>query len=204
MAFKIWDPFTDYIEAIAKEFKDEEQILVFDICNEPFAYGNNFELKDIVEKYELEWLRRIADLLRKSGVTQPIGVGSTGLEPMEIFDDFCDVYLTHLYYIGGPIEKFEGKVLSFVKEAQKNNKPLICSECCWGSLDDKNRSELIKGTLSTFKKYGVGFVAHALQYCGCTDLHDITDGRLTENIGNLCFVNKDGSLRPYHEVFNEF
>ena len=45
-------------------------------------------------------------------------------------------------------------------------KPIITSECCWGSLDDEKRAELIRGALTVFKKYGVGFVAHALQYCG--------------------------------------
>ena len=38
----------------------------------------------------------------------------------------------------------------------------------------------------------------------CFDLHDPCDGRVTPNIGNLCFINKDGSVRPYHEIFNEF
>jgi hypothetical protein len=63
---------------------------------------------------------------------------------------------------------------------------------------------LIRVTLSTFQKYGIGFVAHALQYCGCADLHNPEDGRVSPKIGNLCFINKDGSVRPYHEIFNEF
>ena len=92
----------------------------------------------------------------------------------------------------------------FVEESKKNNKPLIVSECCWGSFDDAERAKLIRGALTVFNKYNIGFVAHALQYCGCADLHDFGDGRTTPNIGNLCFVNKDGKIRPHHEVFNEF
>lgn len=201
---KFGDPFGDYVEALAEEFKDEENILVWDLCNEPLAYNGDFPLKEYIKKYELEWLARMAALLRSCHVSQPLGIGSTGGESMEIFGDICDVYLTHLYYTGGPAEKFEEKILRFVAEAQKNDKPLICSECCWGSTDDKKRSELIKVTLDLFKKHGVGYVAHALQYCGCTDLHDRADGRLTEAIGNLCFINKDGSVRPYHEIYNEY
>lgn len=201
---KYGDPFTDYVEALAKEFKNEENILVWDICNELFAYNPQFPLKEVVQKYELEWLTRMSDLLRKSGVTQPLGIGSTGGESMEIFGDIIDVYLTHLYYRGEPIEEFETYVKGFLEESKRNGKPLISSECCWGSSDDKTRGDLIKSSLEVFKKYNIGYVAHAMQYCGCTDLHDRCDGRLTSDIGNLCFINKDGSVRPYHEIYNEF
>ena len=201
---KFGDPFTDYIDALCEAFGDEEQILVWDICNEPFAYNGDFPMKETIMKYELEWLQRMADRMRANNVSQPLGVGSTGMQSMEIFGDICDVYLTHLYYRMGETVYFENKVKRFVAESQKNGKPLICSECCWGSVDDKERAELIRVTLSTFQKFGIGFVAHALQYCGCADLHGPDDGRLTPNIGNLCFINKDGSMRPYHEVFNEF
>lgn len=201
---KFGDPFTDYIDALCEAFGDEEQILVWDICNEPFAYNGDFPMKETIMKYELEWLQRMADRMRANNVSQPLGVGSTGMQSMEIFGDICDVYLTHLYYRMGETVYFENKVKRFVAESQKNGKPLICSECCWGSVDDKERAELIRVTLSTFQKFGIGFVAHALQYCGCADLHGPGDGRLTPNIGNLCFINKDGSMRPYHEVFNEF
>ncbi|MBP3371187.1 MAG: cellulase family glycosylhydrolase [Clostridia bacterium] len=195
--------FEDYIDALCQAFREEERILVWDICNEPLAYNGDFPMREVVQEYELQWLHRMADRVRYNNVTQPLGLGSTGDQPMEVFGDVCDVYLTHLYF-RGDFEKFEADVARFVEESQKSGKPLISSECCWGSLDDKYRGELIRGTLSTFQKYGVGFVAHALQYCGCTDLHDPCDGRVTPDIGNLCFINKDGSLRPYHDVYNEF
>lgn len=201
---KFGDPFSDYIDALCDAFGDEEQILVWDICNEPMAYNGDFPERETIQKYELEWLHRVADRMRANNVSQPLGLGSTGMQPMEIFGDVCDVYLTHLYYRNGETVYFENKVKRFVAESEKTGKPLICSECCWGSVDDKERAELIRVTLSTFQKYGIGFVAHALQHCGCADLHGPEDGRLTPNIGNLCFINKDGSMRPYHEVFNEF
>lgn len=201
---KYGDPFVDYIDALVAEFSQEEQILVWDICNEPFAYNNDFPWKEMIQKYELEWLTRMADRLRSGGVVQPLGIGSIGNEPMNIFGDIIDVYLTHLYYTGGPADKFESKVKRFAEEAKSNNKPLITSECCWGSFDDKTRADIMETSLQIFKKYDIGFVAHALQYCGCADLHDTCDGRTSPEIGNLCFIMKDGSIRPYHEVFNKY
>ena len=196
--------FEDYIDALADAFGNEERILVWDICNEPFAYNGDFPMKETVKKYELEWLERMAARMRANGVSQPLGIGSTGDEPMEIFNNACDVYLTHLYYRGGDVKTFDDTVRRFAEEAEKFGKPLITSECCWGSLDDAHRAELIRVALSTFKKYNVGYAAHALWYSGCADLHNPEDGRVTPDIGNLCFINKDGSLRPYHEIYNEF
>ena len=146
----------------------------------------------------------MAARMRANKVSQPLGIGSTGDQPMEIFNNMCDVYLTHMYYRGEEISKFEDTVRGFVAESKKFDKPLITSECCWGSLDDKERERFISVALSTFKKYGVGFVAHALWYSGCADLHDPCDGRVTDNIGNLCFIRKDGTLRPHHEIYNDF
>lgn len=201
---KFGDPFGDYIDALATEFAQEERILVWDLCNEPFAYNGKFAWKELIQQYELDWLKRMAQRLRDNNITQPIGIGSTGAEPMAIFKDFIDVYLTHLYYCGGSVEDFFNWVGQFAEEAKAHDKPLITSECCWGSFDDKTRADIIEVSLSTYKKHGVGYVAHALQYCGCADLHDLCDGRATEQIGNLCFINKDGSIRPYHEVFNRY
>lgn len=201
---KFGSPFTKYIDDIAENFKDEEQVLVWDVCNEPLAYNNNeFPAMDIIKEYELRWLHEMADRLRMHGVSQPLGIGSTGDEAMETFGDICDVYLTHFYYTGN-LEKFDAKVKRFCDEAIKNGKEIISSECCWGSLDDQKRGEFINGTLSTLKKYNVGFVAHALWTCGCTDLHDITEGAITQNIGNLAFIKKDGTIRPYHEAYNDY
>ena len=200
---KFGDPFGDYIDALADAFGKEKQILVWDVCNEPFAYGGNFPLKDEVFPHELAWIQRMTNRLR-SKVTQPIGIGSTGKHSMRDFGGIFDVYLTHLYYRGENVEVFEKRVKSFVDEANEDGCPLIVSECCWGSNDDFERAKLARTTLETFKKYNIGFVAHALQYCGCADLHNACDGRLTDNIGNLAFTTKDGSMRPHHEVFNEF
>ena len=108
---KFGDPFLDYVDALAAAFKEEEQILVWDVCNEPLAYlTTSFELRDVIMPHEIAWLRRMADRLRAGKVQQPIGVGSTGRETMRVFEDIFDVYLTHMYFKGDNIENFEKKV----------------------------------------------------------------------------------------------
>lgn len=200
---KFGDPFGDYIDALGKAFGKEERILVWDICNEPFAYCKDFPLRDEVMPHELAWLRRMTERMR-TYTDVPMGISATGGHSMRVFEGIFDVYLTHLYYTGDDVKEFERTVARFAQEASEDGCPLISSECCWGSLDDKVRADMMRVTLDTFKKYGVGFVAHALQYSGCTDLHDPIDGRLTMDIGNLAFTRKDGTMRPYHELYNEY
>ncbi len=197
--------FEDYIDALCDEFKDEEQILVWDLCNEPFAYSNDFPLKDEVLPHEQAWLYKIADRMRKNNVIQPLGVGGWCAETDKYYDEISDIYLTHLYCIDpDKAEGFDEFVKEYTDELRQKGKSLIVSECCWGSFDDERRVQLIKASLDAFTNHGAGFVVHALQYSGCADLHDYDDGRTSPEIGNLCFVNKDGTLRPGHDIFNKY
>ena len=197
--------FEDYVDALCAEFKNEEQILIWDICNEPFAYNIDFPLKDAVEIHEKAWLRKIYDRLKGNNVIQPLGISGTGEQTADFYDEFCDIHLTHFYCRNvEDAEMFDNDIKKYTDFLKEKGKVLITTECCWGSFDDKKRVELIKITLDTFTKYGIGYLAHALQYSGCADLHDFGDGRTTPDIGNLCFVNKDGSVRPGHDIFNKY
>ena len=143
--------------------------------------------------------------MRGNDVKQPLGVGGKGVEDVEYYDEISDIHLTHLYCTNPDyVEKYDNKIKKYAEYLKERGKPLIVSECCWGSFDDAKRTTLIKLSLDLFTKYNAGYVVHALQYSGCADLHDLGDGRTTPDIGNLCFVNKDGSLRPGHDVFNDY
>lgn len=201
---KYGNPFDKYVDMLCDRFCDEERILVWDMCNEPYAYNSDFPMKNEIKPFETKWLKNLYSKMKEK-VSQPLGIGSTGGEPLSEFNDFCDVFLTHLYYQGNTeLSDFDEYVASFANDAKRYGKPLISSECCWGSTDNKKRAELIKATLDTFAKYNIGFVAHALAYSLCTDLHDSEDGRVSPDIGNLAFMTKDKMIRPYHEIFNEY
>jgi hypothetical protein len=81
--------------------------------------------------------------------------------------------------------------------AKKLGKPMICTECCWGAMDDDaERARIVRANLQALKQYGIGFFPHALWTSGVADLHK---GGLY-----MPFILEDGSLRPGHEVYNEF
>jgi hypothetical protein len=82
-------------------------------------------------------------------------------------------------------------------------KPVIFTECCWGSLNDEVRASIVEASLQTFVEIGAGFLPHALQESLAPDLHRPEFGKV-ERPGFMAFVMMDGSLRPGHDLFNKY
>ena len=201
-----------YIKKIVKAHKDDERILIWDICNEPFSYGRNTEYREFMEPYEIVWLKKMTDLCHAAGVTQPCGIGdycSDGsTERMEKIEDFVDIFLIHPYYYYSDEqvktkskEGFYELLMKYIDFAKQNNKPILSDETCWGSRDNQIRATIIENTLHAHKKAHLGFVAHALNWSHNPDLHDDSEDPLNFP-GNLMFITKDGKIRECHEIFN--
>jgi hypothetical protein len=119
-----------------------------------------------------------------------------------------DVIIIHPYYIGEQSDtakkaEFERLLDSFAALAKKQNKGIVASETCWGSLDDRWRVENIRYTMTELKKRGIGIIPHALHHSLVADLHLPEYGPVGPP-GDLRFINADGSLRKGHEVYNDF
>jgi len=203
--------FQPYLDVIVGEHKKDERILLWDICNEPFAYTKRVEDMKEVEVMEYKWLEetykhcKSLDLIAPVGASLHFGHGRAGIERIE---PISDVLLIHPYYVAehDDVEeknKFEGILDEYVNFKEQVGKPMLATETCWGSLDDKWREENIRYTLTELKKRNIGWTVHALHHSGVADLHRPEFGPL-DVPGNLSFIEKDGSLRPGHDVFNEF
>lgn len=211
--------FDSYIEKMVKPHKDDERILIWDVCNEPYSYGNNQTYIDFIEPYETAWLKKICDMCHAAGVIQPVGISNFELgtyeermERHEKLADFVDVFLIHPYYYQSDYDVTGATALNpdgfaellneYKQLSKKYNKPILTTETCWGSRDDKIRAEIVKLSLKAHNDVGIGFVAHALHWSHCADLHNDSDGPLGR-AGNLAFITRDDKLREGHEVFNE-
>jgi hypothetical protein len=198
--------FDAFLEALVGRHKDDPRILAWDLCNEPFFYGPQFPQKAIVMEAERAWLKSLRDTCKALGVQAPITVGIVGMWP-EAIDPLCDVLSIHAY-LGNNSEaarkSFAQSLDGAAAFARKAGKPLLATECCWGSLDDKVRVELIRNTLAELKQRNIGWTAYLLHHSLVADAHRPQFGPLSKHAGNLAFIEADGSLRPGHEVFNEF
>lgn len=206
--------YDSYFEKIVAPHKKDDRILIWDICNEPYSFGGNKEYREFMEAYETAWLRKMYDMCHNAGVVQPCGISHyanrENLGFIEKTEPFTDVFLIHPYYFYSDNdvrklsdEGFDKLLDTAVQISSKYNKPVLTTETCWGSRDDKVRAEIVKRTLLAHKKANIGFIAHALHWSHVADLHDDDDGPLSFP-GNLMFITRDNKIRKYHEVFNEF
>ena len=102
-----------------------------------------------------------------------------------------------------PPEKWEPLLDACVAFARGKGKPLLATETCWGALDDERRVEMIHYTLGQLKKRDIGWLAYVLHHSLIADAHRPEFGPVG-GPGNLAFIEANGTLRPGHEVFNNY
>ncbi len=203
-------PFERYIHRIVGGHRDDGRILAWDTCNEPFSYGGNAEFTAMIRKYEWAWLETLYGLCKAEGASAPVSFSPHCMTPelMEEYAPICDVFLHHRYDFDFDdaqerIRQLTAYLTALSDVARRLNRSFVTTETCWGSLSDERRAEYVRVSLQAHKNAGIGFIAHALAYSHVADLHNPPDG-VVGAPGNLSFLNPDGSVRPGHEIFNQF
>lgn len=200
--------FDKYVNDVVSNHIDDNRILIWDICNEPFWYPDANDIPVDMERYEYAWLENMYNLIKSIDRNKPVGSslhhghGRAGVERIE---PISDILMVHPYYIPQLMSKKEyvELVSSYKEFSLECKKPVLATETCWGSMDDARRVELIKYTLDTLTEYEIGFVVHALHYSKVADLHTSEDGPIGFS-ENLAFTNADGTLRAGHDIFNKY
>lgn len=194
-----------YVEAVVAPHSGDERILAWDLCNEPFSYGNlHDEQVHPLRQAEYTWLEALYTQCKALGVQAPVTVGAHWGTPMELVNPISDILSIHPYWRHGDDKAtYERHLDADVAFARKVGKPLLSTESCWGSLDDAKRVEIIRYTLGEHAKRGLGWLVYLLHHSLIADAHRPEYGRVGDP-GNLAFIEADGSLRQGHGAFNEF
>jgi len=141
------------------------------------------------------------------GAKAPITVGIHPGVPLEMVTSMSDLLSNHPYWVhnakNANKQAYEKKLDAEVAYARKVAKPILATECCWGDLNDKVRVDSIRYTLTQLKQRGIGWLVYLLHHSLIADAHRPEFGPVG-GPGNLAFIEADDSLRPGHEVFNEF
>ena len=200
--------FDAYMETIVGGHKDDPRIMAWDLCNEPYSYSMPREkMPGGIFEAETAWLKGLFDQCKRLGAKAPITVGIHPGVPLELVNPISDVLSIHPYWIHSAKnpEKaaYEKKLDDDAAFAKRVKKPLVATECCWGSLDDAVRAESIRYTLEQLKKRNIGWLVYLLHHSLIADAHGPGYGPVGSP-ENLSFIQPDGSLRPGHEVFNDF
>ena len=205
------DMFLPYLEMIVGKHSEDPRVFAWDLCNEPFAYSCPPEEIPEIVRAEYAWLEEMYKACKHLGAKAPVTVGihpGHGLKGIRQIEPISDILSIHPYWTENEQthqEKaaFEKSLDEYAGFAKETNKPLLATETCWGALDDKKRVEIIRYTLGELKKRNIGWLVYLLCHSLIADAHRPEFAPYGAP-GNLSFIEKDGSLRPGHEIFNEF
>ncbi len=217
-------PFGEFEQYLAASIEAcPGNVLVWDLCNEPFQFHIYSEWLTLAASF----IKR--EFPGSRTTIGEAGVYNSEKELRALFD-ICDLWSIHPYDVfiskrimagretrmvdskalnRGNIEQKKQEYLAAVGKHLKIwqdyglDKPVVASECCWGSMDDEVRALIVEGTLDGLVKLGIGFLPHALHTSPVADLHPPELGPVID-AGYMAFIRRDGSLRPGHDVFNKY
>ena len=182
--------FRPYLEKVVGDHASDNRILLWDLCNEPHNSG------DI--KITMDWLSHSYWFCKKLGASQPVSVSvQGGQEQLLKVEPVSDLFLIHPYF---STPEILAETSDFARQRKKG---VLATECCWGSLDDAERVQIVVSDCGNLSRAGIGFMPHALHESLVGDLHRAQFGVLS-SASSMHFIAMDGSLRHGHEVFNDF
>jgi len=198
-------PHRQYLRELIEAIRPADSLLMYDLSNEPFNNGGKEKGSVVVE-----FLKAMSDEAHRLDAKTPVSVGTQGcpgvggLADLDLIDPFVDVHAVHPYWIPPlPEETHTENFAKMVVHLERLGKPAIATECCWGSNDDATRVKYVRHDLGLLKAAGIGFLPHALHHSPVADLHRPVPGRQWETM-YMGFIEPDGSVRPGHEVYNDF
>ena len=186
--------FRPYVEGLMRRFGTDPRVAIWDLCNEPQAPGmaaeQNFR--------EAVWLSHIAQWVRENS-DRPITIGTMTNDFVRIYAPLVDVISFHPYTVKpDEMDQFCSDHLAIAADYRK---PLLCTECCKGSFDDRERGEQARRDVESMQRHRVGWLLWQLvESRFITGSKERADGNsMHPNQGYMPFILKDGTTRPGHE-----
>ena len=163
----------------------DDRILVWYPCNQPFNSGVTPEL--------LSWPKFLHRKCKELKAQAPIGVGTPpSTDQLSLLAPVSDVLAIHPY----GDQKFLNAALSY---GRKTGKPVLATECCWGSLDDLERARIVERELTALQTAGIGFPAHVLHHSLVADCHREQYGPVSERrLYGFCRGRRFTTAAPRH------
>jgi hypothetical protein len=190
-----WGLFRDYVGELLGRWGDDDRILAWDICNEPWV----FSLDDPIQKLQHDFVRAMADHARSLSPRQPITIGTTAGDNIRWFADLVDVISFHPY--ADTPDEMASMCDAALAIAGESGKPLVATETVKGSLDDERHVEMAMWSVEALESRGIGWllwqlVAGPMVAARRDWFHANTP---PGDSGYMPFALPDGSLRPGHQ-----
>jgi len=203
----------------------DKNILLHDISNEPL--NNTYDFRPVQER-----IYRFIKAMREEIVScdsRPITVGTQGYlegdsesmrqgwnsakdhtshdavrNDIAFFDDVMDVITLHPYNTGNVSkEEFEQYITNKLEHLEAIGKPVLITECCWGSVDEESRRNFLESEIGTYKKLGIGFCCHVLATSRVADCFPFDERTPIKEGLYMAFLDENYEIRKYHDIFND-
>lgn len=197
------EPRLDYVRALVQPLVADERILIWDLCNEPSVCRLDCFAPDPVAPWEMYWLSRVADVVRRTGAQQPITIGTHGTgRNIDLYAPLCDVLCCHPY-AKTPEELAE--ILAVCAELQaRHRKPMLSNETVPGCLDDAKRADCAKWTIPMMEDAGYGWMGWGMREgAAVSTRRDRYDSNGIDGQGFHAWFTRDGQLRPGLEFLTD-
>ena len=192
-------PKLDYVRALVEPLVADERILIWDLCNEPAASGDD----DPIAALEMAWLKHIADTVRETGARQPITIGTDQIgDHMDRYAPLSDVLCCHPY---GQTKEQLTAMLAVCAEVQKKHaKPMLSNETIPGCLDDARRADCARWSIPLMEDAGYGWMGWGMREGrAISTRRDRFDGNGLDCQGFHAWFTSAGELRPGLEFLRE-
>jgi len=199
-----------YLRTFVGAFKDSADVLMWDLCNEPFSGIRSLPedrglLKSIVNELEMSFWRGVAETVRSAKPSQPVTVGIHSGHDWnpDAIHDIVDVISCHPY--GGwwdDAQAFQDTCDYYVRIANRKGKGLICSETCQGSRSNRTRTKIIETSIRELERRNIGWLAWQLMAGQhVASRWDRTDRNCRPGDESVMYwVEKDGTTRQGHDI----
>ena len=150
---------TAYVTDVVCWHRDDDRIVLWDLCNEPLMGGYVDDPGGPVRAAELRWLAWCRDVCRSLGATQPLTIGNyPSAAAVALTEPLSDVVSFHPYYTWNlnpdrePMADyagFERHLDACVAIATAAGKDLLATETVWGARDDATHVAIMRYTLGS-------------------------------------------------------
>lgn len=218
----LYPVYQNYMSDVLKVLADKD-ILIHDIINEPLnnTYGNF-----AAQKKMYEFARVIRDEIKKVD-DRPITIGSQGYfaedddftrqgwmaeegdgavrNDIAFFLDLMDVISLHAYNVKNVSkEEYKAAITKKLDRLEELNKPVLVTECCWGTETEETRKPILESELSTYSELGMGFSAHILLTGKMPDSTPFDERNPIKSGLYMSFLDENYNIRKYHDIYNKY
>lgn len=197
------EPRMMYVRELVAPLADDDRILAWDLCNEPSTCRLDYLVPDPIAPWEMHWLSRVADVVRRTGAQQPITIGTHQAgNNMDLFAPLCDVLCCHPY---GQTPEQLAAMLDVCKEVQqRHGKPMLSNETVPGCLDDAKRATCARWAIAMMEDAGYGWMGWGMREgLAVSTRRDRYDRNGIDGQGFHAWFTRDGRLRPGLEFLTE-